>query len=196
MSHVEFLAAYEAALALHRWEAVGSFIDDDACFVFSDGTHLGKPAIERAIGATFQRIEDETYCIGDIRWIDVAMDTPVCTYEFAWSGVIDGAASSGGGRGTSLLVKGHTAGKLSLSIWGRSAQAGLANPAISAGAACWVFNPAYGLSLRRSEGVNHRQSTGKYAPVLQVFAEELGAVGVQRGLHDDRVVPSDAVRRA
>ncbi len=105
MSHVECLAAYEAALALHRWEAVESFIDDDACFVFSDGTHVGKPAIEHAIRATFQRIEGETYRIADVRWIHVAMDTAVCTYVFAWSGVIDGVASSGHGRGTSLLVK-------------------------------------------------------------------------------------------
>ena len=106
MSHVEFLAAYEAALTLRRWETVESFIDDDACFVFSDGTHFGKSAIEHAIRATFQRIEGETYRIADIRWIHVAMDTAVCTYVFVWNGVIDGVASSGRGRGTSVMVKG------------------------------------------------------------------------------------------
>lgn len=114
MSHVEVLAAYEAALALHRWEAVESFIDDDACFVFSDGTHLGKPAIERAIRATFQQIEDETYGIADVRWIHVAMDAAVCTYMFAWSGVINGVGSRGNGRGTSLLVKGALGWKIKL----------------------------------------------------------------------------------
>jgi ketosteroid isomerase-like protein len=106
VSHVELLTAYEVALALHRWEAVESFIDDDACFVFSDGTHRGKPAIERAIRATFQRIENETYRISDVRWVHVAMEAVVCTYVFAWAGVIGGVASNGHGRGSSLLVNG------------------------------------------------------------------------------------------
>ena len=64
----------------------------------------GKQAIERAIRATFERIQDESYRIQDVRWIHVAADCALCTYRFVWSGVIDGVASQGGGRGTSLLV--------------------------------------------------------------------------------------------
>lgn len=114
MSHVEFLTAYEAALALHRWDAVESFIDDDACFVFSDGTHRGKAAIERAISATFQRIENETYRISELCWVYVTTDCALCTYVFAWSGLVDGVMSSGRGRGTSVLVKGAGGWKIKL----------------------------------------------------------------------------------
>lgn len=57
MNHESFLTAYEQALALQSWDALGPFIDDNACFVFSDGTYVGKKQIERAIRATFALIK-------------------------------------------------------------------------------------------------------------------------------------------
>ncbi len=104
MNHKSFIAAYEQALGLQSWEALAPFVDSNACFVFSDGTYLGKAQIERAIRATYALIKDEKYRIEDVRWIHIATDCALCTYQFFWSGVISGVASRGSGRGTNLLV--------------------------------------------------------------------------------------------
>jgi hypothetical protein len=114
VGHVESLVAYEAALAQHRWEAIEPFIHDDACFIFSEGTHHGKPAIEIAIRATFQKIADEVYRISDVRWIHVTAGAALCTYAFNWSGLIGGVAATGRGRGTSLLVSSPDGWKIKL----------------------------------------------------------------------------------
>ncbi len=49
MDHQTFLQQYERALDAHTWEAVEALLDDDACFIFSDGTFIGKVQIEKAI---------------------------------------------------------------------------------------------------------------------------------------------------
>ena len=105
MDHQSFLQQYELALDMHTWEAVAAFIDDDACFVFSDGTFTGKAEIEKAIRKTFALILDETYRILDVRWVYVHDDCALCTYTFHWSGVIDDKQCEGRGRGTTLLIK-------------------------------------------------------------------------------------------
>lgn len=105
MNHESFLGTYEQALALQSWEALAPFIDDNACFVFSDGTYLGKPQIERAIRATFALIKDEKYRLENVHWVHVTADCALCTYRFVWSGLLNGVLSQGSGRGTSLLVR-------------------------------------------------------------------------------------------
>lgn len=105
MNHQAFLAAYEQALTLQSWDALAPFIDDNACFVFSNGTYLGKAHIETAIRATFALIKDEKYRIDNVHWVHVSNDCALCTYQFFWSGTIEGVAAHGSGRGTGLLVK-------------------------------------------------------------------------------------------
>ena len=105
MNHKKFLQHYQEALGAHTWAAVEPLIDDDACFVFSEGTFVGKAQIEKAIRKTFASILNETYRIQDVIWVDVRNDHALCTYTFRWSGAIDGKACEGGGRGTTLLVK-------------------------------------------------------------------------------------------
>jgi ketosteroid isomerase-like protein len=101
----EFLAGYERALATHQWEAIAPFIDHDACFIFSDGTHFGLASIEGAIRSTFQVIQNEVYHLSDMVWIYRHADSALCTYRFHWSGLINGAHREGQGRGSSVLVK-------------------------------------------------------------------------------------------
>jgi ketosteroid isomerase-like protein len=98
------LSRYETALCSRSWEAIEPLIDDNACFVFSEGTYFGRKAIQDAIVRTFATIEDETYRIGDIRWVYRSADAALCMYEFAWSGIVSGQPCSGQGRGTSLLT--------------------------------------------------------------------------------------------
>jgi len=92
MNHESFLVACEQALGLQSWEILAPFIDNNACFVFSDGTYRGKPQIERAIQATYALIEDEKYRLKNVRWVHVGTDCALCAYQFFWSGVIDGIA--------------------------------------------------------------------------------------------------------
>jgi len=104
MSHTQLLIDYEAALATQDWDVVAPLIHQDACFIFSEGTYLGKPAIEQAFRRTFSLIKEETYQIAQLRWIHVASNSATCTYEFAWSGQIEGKPASGKGRGTTVVV--------------------------------------------------------------------------------------------
>jgi hypothetical protein len=49
MDHKTLLLAYKDALATQRWDEVAPLIHEDACFIFSEGTYLGKAAIEPAV---------------------------------------------------------------------------------------------------------------------------------------------------
>jgi ketosteroid isomerase-like protein len=100
------LTRYEAALAIRDWEAIELLIDDDACFLFSEGTYFGRKAVRDAITHTFATIEDEVYRISNVRWIYRSSNAALCTYSFIWSGAVGGQLCSGEGRGTSLLTLG------------------------------------------------------------------------------------------
>ncbi|MEM7385747.1 MAG: DUF4440 domain-containing protein [Verrucomicrobiota bacterium] len=97
------LTAYEERLALQSWEAVRDLIDEDAVFIFSEGTYRGKPAIEKAFRKTFALIKNETYRMSELSWVVETEDTAACEFEFQWTGLIDGKEASGGGRGSSVL---------------------------------------------------------------------------------------------
>jgi ketosteroid isomerase-like protein len=105
MNHKTFLAAYKDALATQRWEAAAPLIHEDACFIFSEGTYFGKAAIETAVRATFDFIQSEHYAIKHPVWIYVHDDSAACTYDFEWSGLIEGRLASGTGRGTTVVIR-------------------------------------------------------------------------------------------
>jgi hypothetical protein len=89
MDHKTLLLAYKDALATQRWDEVAPLIHEDACFIFSEGTYLGKAAIEPAVRATFDLIKSERYAIKDVVWTYVHEDSAACTYGFEWSGLIE-----------------------------------------------------------------------------------------------------------
>jgi len=99
----EFLAAYEQALATQDWEQVSPLIHERCTAVFSEDTYIGKSEVEQAFRRTFNLIRDETYTISNRHWIDCSEEYAICLYDFAWSGIINGQAASGGGRGTAVL---------------------------------------------------------------------------------------------
>jgi ketosteroid isomerase-like protein len=94
---------YAAALASQDWSQVEPLIHEDCVAVFSSGTFVGKDEVEGAFRRTFELIGDEEYTISDLHWVSKGDDLAVCRYDFAWSGLINGEPSSGGGRGTSVL---------------------------------------------------------------------------------------------
>lgn len=100
----EFIAAYAAATETAQWESVAPLIHEDCVVVFSSGTFKGKAEVEKAFRRTFDLIQDETYKVTDIHWIQRENHTTVFTYNFAWTGIINGESASGGGRGSSVLT--------------------------------------------------------------------------------------------
>ena len=120
--HQSLLRDYAQALAEHSWEAVEPLITDDACFIFSDGTLIGKAAIEMAMRKTFALIVDESYRIDNVRWVYVHADCALCAYTFHWSGLIDGKQCERHGRGTTLVVKSECSWKIKHEHLGPSAE--------------------------------------------------------------------------
>ena len=100
----EFLTAYEKALVTQEWEEVAPLIHERCTAVFSEGTYRGKGEVEEAFRRTFNLIQDESYTIGNVQWLDSSEEYAICLYDFAWSGIINGQAASGGGRGTAVLT--------------------------------------------------------------------------------------------
>ena len=98
------LAAYGAALATQDWAQVAPLFHEDAVVTFSSGASFrGKDDIGAAFSRNFAAIADEEYALSDVEWVERPACHAVCTYRFAWSGVVDGRRTSGGGRATSVL---------------------------------------------------------------------------------------------
>ena len=106
MTAAEFMQEYQTSSRVHGLEHTLSLIDDNAIYWFSDGTsHVGKPAIERAIRSNLEAIKDEEYRISQIVWVAQSADLAACTYRFDWSGIVHGVQAWGSGRGTSVLAR-------------------------------------------------------------------------------------------
>ena len=100
------LRAYEAALGTQDWGEVEPLLHEDVCVTFSNGAfHNGKEAVRAAFSRNFELIAEERYELSDVVWIADEPSYAVCAYRFRCSGLIDGKAAAGGGRGTSVVVK-------------------------------------------------------------------------------------------
>jgi len=105
MNHTTALTAYVEAINTHSWEQIAPCVTEDATFIFTEDTFVGKLAAKAAFEKTFKLIEQEVFSLHDIAWTVVTDDVVTCHYEFRWKGLISGQESSGGGRGTSILRK-------------------------------------------------------------------------------------------
>lgn len=118
------LDEYVRALNTHDWKQVRPLIDDNAVFIFSEGTYVGIRAIEAAVQRTFALIKDEHYQVKNQHWVQDLATSALCYYDFAWRGLIDGREVSGGGRGTSVLHQTSTGWKIIHEHLGPAAVAG------------------------------------------------------------------------
>ena len=109
MTPQDLMEAYEEALSSQKWKNVGPLMHEDICVTFSSGTFKGKDQVRQAFEHNFAVIKDEEYSIENLHWAFVGWESAVCLYSFQWQGLINGQPSSGGGRGTSVLV--NVAGK-------------------------------------------------------------------------------------
>jgi ketosteroid isomerase-like protein len=105
MNHETALTIYVEKLNTHSWDLIAPHVAEDAVFIFTEDTFVGKAAAEGAFEKTFKLIENEVFSLHDIVWTVVTDDVAACRYEFRWKGLISGQESSGGGRGTSILRK-------------------------------------------------------------------------------------------
>ena len=102
----EAMAEYQRRNGIRDLPGLLELIDDTAVYWHSNATaHVGKPAVEAAIRANFDGIEDDTYAPYDLEWLVETQDVAVCVYGFRWTGRIDGREASGSGRGTSVLAR-------------------------------------------------------------------------------------------
>jgi uncharacterized protein (TIGR02246 family) len=105
MTPDDLIRAYEAALATQDWEQVEPLMHADVCVTFSNGKHFrGRDEVQKAFTQNFSLIQDEHYEISAVHWLAKDSCHAACTYEFRWSGLIDGTAAKGAGRGTSVLL--------------------------------------------------------------------------------------------
>lgn len=101
-----FVKEYEHALGTQDWNSVAPLISDDAIVIFSNGSlHAGKEAIRAAYQHNFSTIKGEEYRIENVHWLADTADAAAYSFEFHWTGVIDGRQASGLGRGTAVLVR-------------------------------------------------------------------------------------------
>lgn len=105
MIHTDALARYVQKLNTHSWDEIAPRVTDDVVFIFTEGTYTGKKAAKAAFEKTFALIQGEEYSIHDVSWTAVTDSMATCHYEYRWKGLIDGNSQSGGGRGTSILLK-------------------------------------------------------------------------------------------
>ena len=105
MTPQDLLQAYEQALASQEWKHVEPLMHEDVCVTFSSGTFKGKEQVRKAFERNFSAIQDEEYAIDDLHWAFAGQESAVCLYTFRWQGLINGQPASGGGRGTSVLVR-------------------------------------------------------------------------------------------
>lgn len=105
MDHATSLATYVEKLNTHSWEQIAPCVTEDAVFIFTEDTFVGKAAAKAAFEKTFKLIENEVFSLHHITWTAVTESMASCHYEFRWKGLIEGQESAGGGRGTTILRK-------------------------------------------------------------------------------------------
>lgn len=100
-----FLQAYEIAANGRDFRKVSPMIADKAEFIFTNGTFVGKNAIQKAFEDTWEKIKDEKYSISDIVWIKQGYRNAICEYRFKSDGVVDGTRQTYEGKGVNILKR-------------------------------------------------------------------------------------------
>jgi ketosteroid isomerase-like protein len=99
-----FLAHYEATTNSHNFDEVAPLIAENAVYWFGDGSHIGHAAIRAAFEAAWTVVAEEVYRISDVHWLAAGDGTAACIYRYSWTGLVNGVARSGHGRGTNVLA--------------------------------------------------------------------------------------------
>ena len=88
------------ALPSQNYESAIAFFADDATVFFREGSYYGKFQIKMILKNTFSIIKDETFEIQNLDWNHVEERFATCTFEYNWSGTIQGKRFVTPGRGS------------------------------------------------------------------------------------------------
>ncbi len=105
MTPDNLLQSYEKAISSQNWARVEPLMHNGVCVTFSTGTFKGIDSVKTVFEKNFKLIKDEDYKISNVHWALSNDIQAVCLYDFTWTGLINSEPCSGGGRGTSVLVK-------------------------------------------------------------------------------------------
>lgn len=105
MKPEDFVKKYEEALSTQEWRKVETLIHPDCVATFTSGTYRGKEQVEEIFRRNFNLIQGEHYAISNIHWVAKEPEYAVFTFNYNWSGIINGKHAEGGGRGTSVIVR-------------------------------------------------------------------------------------------
>lgn len=92
------------ALASQDGEAAQAFYHDDATIFFREGSYYGKFQIKMILQNTFSIIKDETFDVKNLNWNFQSDQFATCTFEYNWTGTIQGKQFVTPGRGSLAWV--------------------------------------------------------------------------------------------
>lgn len=95
---------YIEALATQNWQAAAPFFHEQATVIFTEATYHGKQQVSGAMCKTFSIIRDESFKVTNLKWNIVTADFASGTFEYVWSGTIQGKLFSSPGRATIAWV--------------------------------------------------------------------------------------------
>jgi len=95
---------YIDALATQSWEAAAPFFHQRATVIFTEATYYGKEQVSGAIGKTFSIIRDESFNISNLKWNIITENFASGTFEYVWSGTLQGKRFTNPGRATIVWV--------------------------------------------------------------------------------------------
>ncbi len=98
-----FLKTYEEAINSRDFKKVAPLVANNAEYIFTNGTHKGKQAIQEEFEETWATILDERYSLSKVKWVKAGYRNAACEYAFESDGVIDGKRQVHKGTGTSTL---------------------------------------------------------------------------------------------
>ncbi|NLM17294.1 MAG: nuclear transport factor 2 family protein [Candidatus Riflebacteria bacterium] len=106
MTDVEMVfAKYMQTLSDQKPDAATSFFHENATVFFREGSYFGKNQISQILKNTFSIIKDETFTPSKVNWHYKSNDTAACTFQYEWSGRIQGKRFTTLGRGSLTWVK-------------------------------------------------------------------------------------------
>ena len=98
------MTAFTQALIARDIAAALALVTDDVVFFYSNGTVLrGKEAFAATMTANWKLVSEYQYTTVDLAWTAQSDTAAAVIYSFSWSGMANGNAVSGSGRGTRVL---------------------------------------------------------------------------------------------
>lgn len=81
------------------------YLNENIVFYYGNETIVGLEEIKKCFEEGADAIKDEKYWATDINYLHTDPKTLVCTYNFNYSGYVDGDFVKGSGRASNIFIK-------------------------------------------------------------------------------------------